>query len=70
MAVPGHAKGHLAIYDPAHKAVYGADAIHGSVYMGLDGTAKLCSTYADVDDYMSTIQLIEHMPVTTYVGCH
>ena len=70
IAVPGHAKGHLAIYDPAHKALYGADAIHGSVYMGLDGTAKFCPTYADIDDYLSTIQLIEHMPVTTYVGCH
>jgi glyoxylase-like metal-dependent hydrolase (beta-lactamase superfamily II) len=70
IAVPGHAKGHLSIYDPAHKALYGADAIHGSVYMGLDGTAKFCPTYADIDDYLSTIQLIEHMPITTYVGCH
>ena len=70
MAVPGHAKGHLAVYDPGHKALYGADAIHGSVYMCLDGTAKFCPTYADIDDYLSTIQLIEHMPITTYVGCH
>jgi glyoxylase-like metal-dependent hydrolase (beta-lactamase superfamily II) len=70
IAVPGHAKGHLAIYDPVHRALYGADAIHGAVYRGLDGTAKLCPTYTDIDDYLSTIQLIEHMPITTYVGCH
>jgi glyoxylase-like metal-dependent hydrolase (beta-lactamase superfamily II) len=70
IAVPGHAKGHLAIYDPVHRAMYGADAIHGAVYRGLDGAAKLCPTYYDLDDYLSTIQLIEHMPITTYVGCH
>jgi hypothetical protein len=31
---------------------------------------KLCPTYADVDDYLSTINLIERLPITTYVGCH
>jgi glyoxylase-like metal-dependent hydrolase (beta-lactamase superfamily II) len=70
LAVPGHAKGHIAIYDSQHHALYGGDAIHGSVYLGLDGTAKLCPTYTDIDDYLATIQLIEHLPIETYVGCH
>jgi glyoxylase-like metal-dependent hydrolase (beta-lactamase superfamily II) len=70
IAVPGHAKGHLAVHDPAHQALYGADAIHGCGYRGLDGAMKLCPTYADVDDYLSTINLIERLPITTYVSCH
>lgn len=68
--VPGHAKGHLAVYDPAHQALYGADAIHGGGYRGLDGSMSLCPTYDNVDDYLSTINLIEKLPITTYVGCH
>lgn len=67
---PGHAKGHLAVYDPLHQALYGADAIHGRGYRGLDGAMKLCPTYENVDDYLRTISLIEELPITTYAGCH
>jgi glyoxylase-like metal-dependent hydrolase (beta-lactamase superfamily II) len=70
ISVPGHAKGHLAVYDPLHEALYGGDAIHGNGYRGLDGTMKLCPTYENVDDYLATILLIESLPITTYVGCH
>lgn len=70
LSVPGHSKGHLAVYDPLHKALYGADAIHGRGYPGLDGRMKLCPTYEDVDDYLATVALIENLPITTYVGCH
>ncbi|MGI9071576.1 MAG: MBL fold metallo-hydrolase, partial [Bryobacteraceae bacterium] len=69
LPVPGHAKGHLAVYDPKHQALYGADAIHGRGYRGLDGTMKLCPTYADVDDYLGTITLIENCPSSTYGWC-
>jgi glyoxylase-like metal-dependent hydrolase (beta-lactamase superfamily II) len=68
--VPGHAKGHLAVYDPRHQALYGADAIHGGGCPGFDGALKLCPTYLDVDDYLATIRLIEKLPISTYVGCH
>jgi glyoxylase-like metal-dependent hydrolase (beta-lactamase superfamily II) len=68
--VPGHSKGHLAVYDPRHRALYGADAIHGRGYRGLDGFMKLCPTYENVDDYLGTISLIERLPISTYVGCH
>lgn len=70
IAVPGHAKGHLAVYDPAHHALYGADAIHGRGYRGLDGSMKLCPTYENIDDYLATIRLIEQLPIATYVSCH
>jgi glyoxylase-like metal-dependent hydrolase (beta-lactamase superfamily II) len=70
ISVPGHAKGHLAVYDPLHEALYGGDAIHGDGYRGLDGTMKLCPTYENVEDYLATISLIERLPISTYVGCH
>jgi glyoxylase-like metal-dependent hydrolase (beta-lactamase superfamily II) len=70
IVVPGHAKGHLAVYDPAHQALYGADAVHGCGCRGLNGSMSLCPTYDHVDDYLSTINLIERLPITTYVGCH
>lgn len=58
------------MYDIKHQALYGVDAIHGRGYWSRSGEPKLCPTYLDVDDYLSTIQLIEHLPITTYVGCH
>jgi glyoxylase-like metal-dependent hydrolase (beta-lactamase superfamily II) len=70
VALPGHAKGHLGVLDAKNQALYGGDAIHGSVYLGFDGTPRLCPTYADLDDYLNTIRFIEHLPITTYVGCH
>jgi glyoxylase-like metal-dependent hydrolase (beta-lactamase superfamily II) len=70
IAVPGHAEGHLAVYDPLHQALYGADAIHGRGNPGLVGGMKLCPTYENVDQYLATIDRIEHLPITTYVGCH
>lgn len=70
VAVPGHAKGHIGILDRRHRAFYGGDAIHGRVYHGFDGLAKLPPTYLHVDDYLSTIRLIEHLPIDTYAGCH
>lgn len=70
MALPGHSHGHLGILDPKHRALYGGDAIHGSVYLGFDGQPKLPPTYLHVEDYLSTIRLVEHLPITTYAGCH
>lgn len=70
IAVPGHSAGHLAVHDPMHHALYGADAIHGYGNPGLDGKMRLCPTYEDIDDYLRTISLIESLPITTYIGCH
>ncbi|MBW4436318.1 MAG: MBL fold metallo-hydrolase [Pleurocapsa minor GSE-CHR-MK-17-07R] len=70
IALPGHADGHIGIYDEKHHALYGADAIHGAVYTGLDGLPKLPPTYLFVDDYLDTIDLIESLPLDVYIGCH
>lgn len=68
--VPGHSRGHLAVLDRKHRAVYTGDAIHGSDLRGLDGTVKLCPTYLWVDEYLQTIQRIENLDVDTLIGCH
>ena len=70
VALPGHSKGHVGLFDRNHQALYAADAIHGRVYHGFDGSEKLPPTYLHVDDYLATIRFIEHLPITTFVGCH
>jgi len=40
------------------------------ICVGLDGEWKLCPTYTDPHATLGTLQLIEHLPITTYVGCH
>jgi glyoxylase-like metal-dependent hydrolase (beta-lactamase superfamily II) len=70
VATPGHTPGHVGVHDPKHRAFYGGDAIHGAVYPGRDGTAKLPPTYEYVDDYLATIARIEAPDLDVYVGCH
>src|SRR5690606_29033294 len=53
-----------------NNALYGGDSIQGSVYLGLDGTPRLCPTYLHVDDYLNTIRFVEHLSISTFVGCH
>jgi glyoxylase-like metal-dependent hydrolase (beta-lactamase superfamily II) len=70
VALPGHSHGHIGLLDRKNAALYGGDAIHGRVYFGFDGTEKLPPTYLHVDEYLATIRLIEHLPISTFVGCH
>jgi glyoxylase-like metal-dependent hydrolase (beta-lactamase superfamily II) len=57
--VPGHSVGHVAVYDERSGALFSGDCLQGSVYLGLDGTPKLCPTYTHVDDYLATASLVE-----------
>ena len=59
--VPGHSVGHVAVYDERSGALFSGDCLQGSVYLGLDGTPKLCPTYTHVDDYLATATLIESL---------
>ena len=47
-----------------------ATALQGSVYLGLDGSRKLCPTYTDVDPYLETIDLVEALAPGELHGCH
>lgn len=70
LSLSGHSKGHLGLLDRKNQALYAGDAIHGAVYLGFDGTEKMGPTYLHVDDYLSTIRFVEHLAISTYVGCH
>ncbi len=68
--LPGHSHGHLGVLDLKHRALYGGDAIHGSVYLSLNGRPALCPTYLYVEAYLQTIRFIEHLDIDLYCGCH
>jgi glyoxylase-like metal-dependent hydrolase (beta-lactamase superfamily II) len=68
--VPGHSPGHLALFDERSRALFTADCVQGSVYLGLDGTPKLCPTYTAVDPYLATISQIEELAPQELHGCH
>jgi glyoxylase-like metal-dependent hydrolase (beta-lactamase superfamily II) len=68
--VPGHSPGHLALHDSRTGALFSGDCVQGSVYLGLDGSRKLCPTYTDVDPYLETIALVEALAPSELHGCH
>jgi glyoxylase-like metal-dependent hydrolase (beta-lactamase superfamily II) len=68
--VPGHSAGHLAVQDSRTGALFSGDCVQGSVYLGLDGTPKLCPTYTDVDPYLETIERIRRLAPSELHGCH
>ena len=68
--LPGHSPGHLGVWDLKNRTLFGADAIHGSVYLDVKGNPALCPTYVDVASYLATTRLIESLPLDMYCGCH
>jgi glyoxylase-like metal-dependent hydrolase (beta-lactamase superfamily II) len=71
MHVPGHSRGHLAIYDRRNRALYTGDAVHGALYPGAaDGLPKLPPTYLDVADYLATIDALGRVDAELLAGDH
>lgn len=68
--VPGHSPGHIALHDTRTGALFSGDCVQGSVYLGLDGTPKLCPTYTNVDPYLETIALVDELAPSALHGCH
>lgn len=68
--VPGHSRGHLALYDPKHKAAFTGDAIHGRGCPKATGKMAIPVTYYDVDVYLSTLRYIEHLPIDVLYSGH
>ncbi len=67
--VPGHSRGHLAIYDPKRRALFSGDAVHGRGCPKATGEMAIPVTYYHIDTYLSTIRYIEHLPIDTlYTG--
>jgi glyoxylase-like metal-dependent hydrolase (beta-lactamase superfamily II) len=68
--VPGHSNGHLALYDPATKAVFVGDALHGSYCPSVDGKPSLPPAYFSVLAYLSTVQLFENLEIEWIYSAH
>jgi glyoxylase-like metal-dependent hydrolase (beta-lactamase superfamily II) len=68
--VPGHSHGHLAIYDPKHRAVYASDALHGRGCPKADGSMAIPVTYYFVDVYLSTLRYFESLDMDVFYSGH
>jgi len=68
--LPGHSDGHLAIFDPQSRTVLTGDAVHGAVYLDMDGKPALCPTYLNVDPYLATIEHLRRLNADLLAGCH
>ncbi len=68
--VPGHSRGHLALYDPRQKAAFVGDAIHGRGCPKATGEMAIPVTYYQVDVYLSTLRYFETLPVDVVYSGH
>jgi glyoxylase-like metal-dependent hydrolase (beta-lactamase superfamily II) len=68
--VPGHSRGHLALYDRRHKAAFVGDAIHGGGCPKATGGMAIPVTYYKVDVYLSTLRYFETLPVDVAYSGH
>lgn len=68
--VPGHSRGHLALYDPLQKAAFVGDAIHGRGCPWAKGGLAIPVTYYYVDLYLSTLRYLEHLPIEELYSGH
>lgn len=76
--VPGHSPGHVAVHDPANRALMIGDATLGRTVPFADGSAAFPPTYRDTDPYLASIRafraldadllLTAHYPVYEGVG--
>ncbi|PYV23109.1 MAG: hypothetical protein DMG24_14850 [Acidobacteria bacterium] len=68
--VPGHSQGHLALYDPKHRAAFVGDAIHGRGCPKAAGGLAIPVTYYRVDIYLSTLRYFESLAIDVLYSGH
>ncbi|PYV16532.1 MAG: hypothetical protein DMG21_11440 [Acidobacteria bacterium] len=68
--VPGHSHGHLALYDPTHRAAFVGDAIHGRGCPKAAGGMGIPVTYYFVDIYLSTLRYFEGLAMDSLYSGH
>ncbi|MDE3178896.1 MAG: MBL fold metallo-hydrolase [Acidobacteriota bacterium] len=70
LLVPGHSRGHLALYDRKHKTAFVGDAIHGRGCPKAEGGMAIPVTYFYVDLYLSTLRYFESLPIDRLYSGH
>lgn len=68
--LPGHSRGHLALYDRAHKSAFVSDAIHGRGCPKAAGGMGIPVTYYYVDIYLSTLRYFETLDIDVLYSGH
>jgi len=68
--VPGHTRGHLALYDVEMRSLAISDAILGSFVPFADGTPSFPPTYRHVDAYLGTITRVRKLAPETLLTAH
>jgi len=68
--VPGHSRGHLALYDNNNKTAFVGDAIHGRGCPKAQGGMAIPVTYYYVDTYLSTLRYFEALEIKTLYSGH
>jgi glyoxylase-like metal-dependent hydrolase (beta-lactamase superfamily II) len=68
--VPGHSRGHLAIWDPSTGALAVSDAVLGTAVPFADGSPAFPPTYRYVDSYRKTIRRIAALPFSALLTAH
>ena len=68
--VPGHTRGHLALYDSWADSLAISDAILGSAVPLADGSPSFPPTYRHVDLYLNTIQRVQECAPRTLLTAH
>jgi len=68
--VPGHSRGHLALYDTKNKTAFVGDAIHGRGCPKAEGGMAIPVTYYYVDTYLSTLRYFESLEINTLYSGH
>jgi glyoxylase-like metal-dependent hydrolase (beta-lactamase superfamily II) len=68
--VPGHTRGHLAVFDPLTGTLAVSDAVLGAAVPLADGTPAFPPTYRYVADYRATIDRIEQLAPERIVTAH
>ena len=68
--VPGHSRGHLALYDSKNKTAFVGDAIHGRGCPRAEGGMAIPVTYYYVDAYLSTLRYIQSLKINTLYSGH
>jgi glyoxylase-like metal-dependent hydrolase (beta-lactamase superfamily II) len=67
---PGHSVGHLSLYDAKNSVAIIADAVLGNCVPKRDGASALPPTYRYPETYLSTIHLLNSIPIQTMLTAH
>jgi glyoxylase-like metal-dependent hydrolase (beta-lactamase superfamily II) len=68
--VPGHSPGHVAVHDPANRALMIGDATLGTTVPYADGRAAFPPTYRDAGPYVDSLRAFRDLDVDLLLTAH